>query len=344
VNSPRVVTWVAPVVYAAVLVAGLFSASPRHVGWFLGGIAALVGLELLEALGFRHGPPRWVAVALLAARTALFVVVAVADASGVARAMFVLIPFGAYFVFGAAVSISLGAALLAFASLGQNLADTMMYGLGLALAIAMAAVAEGERRARAQVAELSAAAERQRLARDLHDSLGHHLTTIAVLLEKAQAFRSVDATVADAALGDARESARQALEDVRQSVRALDDRHLRFGPALRRLAGDALPVRVTGDETGFGQNALHALYRAAQEGITNARRHSGATEIAVSVEFGQSSARLEVSDNGRGLSGAVEGFGLRGLRERVELAGGSLSLAGDTDTRAGTRLTVEIPR
>lgn len=80
--------------------------------------------------------------------------------------------------------------------------------------------------------------------------------------------------------------------------------------------------------------------RAAQEGITNSRRHAAATRIAVTVDLGAERARLTVADDGRGMGAAVEGFGLLGMRERVALAGGRVDLA---STSSGTRLTVTIP-
>jgi signal transduction histidine kinase len=298
------------------------------------------------------------------------VAVAAADGSGLSRALFVLVPFTAYFAFGRAVAITLAVAcalLLLVAGAvadprwyadAEQISDLLMFGMGLVLAVSMAAVAVEERRARAElaastarVAELSAAAERNRVARDLHDDLGHHLTAIVVLLEKAAAFRDLDRDAAERAVADAHGSARRALEEVRRSVRALRDDGARFSlsGALADLVagqadGDGLRVvlECTGDENGHHPQALRALYRAAQEGITNARRHSGATSVSVAAALDAEAARLVVRDDGRGFAPEREGYGLLGMRERVELAGGRVAV-GDAPG-GGTELTVTIPR
>jgi signal transduction histidine kinase len=193
-------------------------------------------------------------------------------------------------------------------------------------------------------------AERNRLARDIHDGLGHHLTAIAVLLEKADTFRERDPAAADRALVDARRSARQALDDVRASVRSLraETEPFRLAAALddlvRRASDDGLAVRVdvAGDEARYETTALTALYRAAQEGITNARRHARASRVDVTVDLDPSRARLVVADDGQGFPADREGVGLTGMRERIGLEGGSVDVR--SAAGAGTRLTVTIPR
>ncbi len=92
--------------------------------------------------------------------------------------------------------------------------------------------------------------------------------------------------------------------------------------------------------TGREQRPLPVLYRAAQEGLTNACRHSGATRIDLAVAYEERRARLTVSDDGRGFDPSDEGFGLSGLRERIRLAGGSFAVV---SSPAGTTLTVEVP-
>jgi signal transduction histidine kinase len=209
------VPWVAPALYAGVLLAGGYAemaglGQTRPV-FFVGGLMAIVLLDLVERRRFPEGPPTRVAAGLLATRFVLFVVVAAGDGSGLSRVLFLLLPFWAYFAFGASVSVAVGAFCVAFVAAvfqgtipdwhrsAEHVSDLLMFSLGLVLTITMAAVAGSERQAHAdlqatneslrasaaQVAELSATAERNRLARDIHDSLGHHLTAIALLLDKA---------------------------------------------------------------------------------------------------------------------------------------------------------------
>jgi signal transduction histidine kinase len=367
------------VLYLAVLLAGAYAwlvglGTTRPVP-FVAGLVALFLLDRFEERRYPHATPPRPAVALLVARAALIVAVVTVDGSGLSRALFVLLPYTAYFAFGRAVSVALAAACAGVVVVtyqltiprwwieAEQVSDLLMFAVGLVLTVAMAAVGAEEQRGRArleisharlreyadQVSELSAVAERNRLARDIHDGLGHHLTAIAVLLEKADTFRDRDPAAADRALADARGSARRALDEVRASVRSLraETAPFRLAAALddlvRRVSDDGLAVRVdvAGDESRYDPTTLTALYRAAQEGITNARRHANASRVDVTVDLDPGRARLVVADDGRGFPPDREGFGLTGMRERIGLAGGSvdvLSAAG-----AGTRLTVTIP-
>jgi signal transduction histidine kinase len=279
------------------------------------------------------------------------------DESGLSRVLFVLVPFAAYLTFGRVVGLVLGGVCLALLVGGfavwvpgwyrdtTHVSDVLMFTMGLVLALAMADVADRERRAAARIGELSAATERNRLARDIHDSLGHHLTAISIQLEKAAAFADRDASVSEQALADARRSVGRALEDVRASVGTLRAEPVRLTDALTGLADDTrVTLRVTGEERDTDQPTVTALYRAAQEAITNARRHGRANHVTVTVTFGAADTRLEVTDDGRGFDPDAprDGFGLLGLRERAALLGGTVTV--NSARGAGTRVTVTVPR
>ncbi|MFF0374078.1 sensor histidine kinase [Actinoplanes missouriensis] len=354
------VTWIPPVLYGSVLAGGVYySAVGPGFTWRTAGFAGLlVALTVLDTRR-RPIPP----VPLLVLRILLLVAVTALDPSGLSRVLFVLVPFLAYFAFGRTAALVLGAGCVAAVAgaftlwvpgwqvRAEYISDLLMFALGTVLAIAMAAVATGEQRARLQlagtleqVADLSAAHERNRLAREIHDSLGHHLTAIGVQLEKAEAFASLDRATSAQAVANARWSADRALVEVRTSVRALASE---TGPVelsqsladlVHRLDGAA--GRVTLTVTGRERRPLLVLYRAAQEGLTNACRHSGAAHIGLSVAYDDRGASLTVSDDGRGFDPDGEGFGLSGLRERVRLAGGAVAV---DSSPAGTRLTVEVP-
>lgn len=363
-GPPRPVSWLPYVVYGAVLIAGLHDqVRGRHGGpaQVAGLVAAIGVLAALEPLERRVTAPPMV---FLVARTALFVLVAALDGSGLSNLLFLLVPFTAYFAFGRRVAVTLAAAGVAvpvgWATIadphwyrsGERVTDVLMLGVGMALAVAMASAAVGEsdsrarlRLALAEVAELSAAAERGRVARDIHDSLGHHLTAVSIQLEKATAFRDLDPAAAEQAVRDARASAARALDEVRGAVRALAAPFSLAG-ALADLAGDggggqcAVDVQVRGEEGGLPVAARVALFRVAQEGVTNARRHAGAGRVTVRATFDGATARLVVADDGRGFAdGTADGFGLRGIRERVAAVGGSLDVTG----RPGVVLTVTVP-
>ncbi|MEU7148866.1 sensor histidine kinase [Streptomyces sp. NPDC045456] len=369
------VPWVSPLLYAAVLVGGLYytvaglAPGPGPPLWrpagFAAGLAALAALETVER---RTAPVR--ACLPMLARAGLIAGVVALDESGLAQALFVLLPFTAYFVYGRGLALALAALCVAGLLTGyvltepgwhrdvERLSDLLMLCAGLVLTLSMAAVAVGEQRGRraleryaAQVAELSAAAERNRLARDIHDSLAHHLTAVSVQLQIASEFRVLQPDSAQRAVDEARLSVKRALGDVRQSVRALRDEepHRPLTALLTGLArdGEARPhvtVQVDGTEDGYGPAELTALYRAAQEGLTNARRHAQASRVTVAVVLTADAARLVVSDDGHGFTpdGAATGFGLIGMRERVRLVGGSVHI--DSGPGQGTRLTVTVPR
>ncbi|WP_129670049.1 sensor histidine kinase [Phytoactinopolyspora endophytica] len=379
-GSPtRPVPWVSPVLYGVVLVAGTFAGitglGHTSVVPFVAGLTLLMALDVVERRRYLASTPTVPAIALLVARLCLFVAVAASDGSGLSRVLFLLLPFTAYFAFGWKVSIALGLVSLGLLVISfeltvpqwysevEQVSDLLMFVVGLALTIAMASVAVEEQRGRARleqshaqlrtyasrVSELSAAAERNRVARDIHDGLGHHLTAITVLLEKATTFLDSDRPAVRQALDDASRSARRALEDVRHSVRTLraPTEPFRLSAALDDLvheaAGGELSVSLdfAGNEGRCDPAALTTLYRAAQEGITNARRHAQASHVRVTARCDDEGAHLVVADDGCGLPPEREGYGLLGMRERVQLVGGSVEVVSGPD--AGTRVIVTIP-
>ena len=203
--------------------------------------------------------------------------------------------------------------------------------------------------------------------------MGHHLTAISVQLAKAEAFRERDPAAADRAVGDARRAAGRALQEVRESVGALRASSFGLTTAVAALAdglddaGFQVSLEFSGSEEGHGRAEREALYRVAQEALTNARRHAGADLVRVALRFGPA-ATLEVSDNGRGFTpgeigagatrevsagaaaceidvGAatreIGGSGLLGMRERLAALGGTLLV--DSAPGRGTRVTASIP-
>jgi signal transduction histidine kinase len=207
------------------------------------------------------------------------------------------------------------------------------------------------RRYAAEVAELSAAKERNRVARDIHDGLGHHLTVVQMQLQAARAVLGTDPVRADALLDKAQQQSTEALADVRRSVAALREPRSAdpLPDALRRLAsesssaGVATEVEVLGSRRELQPELEESLFRVAQEALTNVRKHSGAASARVLLDYGPAGpVRLEVRDDGRGTeAGNGTGFGLIGLRERVESFGGRLTV--DSAAGAGLTLRVELP-
>jgi signal transduction histidine kinase len=359
--------WVTSVVYGAVLVGGVYwhllgeeDARPLRLIGFVAVLGVLFGLDAVERRRYPAAAPLAPAITFLAARVLLFVAAGALDGSGTSRALLVLVPFLGYFAFGRAVSIALAGACVALILAGytvsapawyrdaEYVSDLLMVSIGLVLAVATAAVATSERDARGRlermldrVAELSTARERNRVARDIHDSLGQHLTAITIQLEKASAFTARDPALAAQALLDARSSTRHALAEVRRSVHALRHEATPFSlpAALADLAasvGDELKVivAITGEPEWHDTATLTALYRAAQEAVTNARRHAQAGTVTVSAAFDQAGARLTVTDDGRGFpaSGQQATAGRQTTASRQTAAGRQTATGQQTAT------------
>ena len=192
----------------------------------------------------------------------------------------------------------------------------------------------GETRSR-----LALVAERERVARDVHDVLGHSLTALSIKAELASRLIEVDPARAKAELESIQETARQALAEVRATVGGLRAANLEAELAAAPLVlGDAgITTNVRGDVADTDPRHRALLAWVLRESVTNVVRHAHAT--TVSIELGPTG--LVVADDGAGFeaTGGREGNGLRGMRERVSAAGGTLQLSGGP----GTRLQVVLP-
>lgn len=195
---------------------------------------------------------------------------------------------------------------------------------------------EGERRAQETQASLAVVAERERVARDVHDVLGHSLTALSIKAELAARLLDVDPERARDELVSIQETARQALAEVRATVGGLRAGNLdaELAAAPRVLADAGIATRVEGDVADTDPRHRAMLAWVLRESVTNVVRHSHASSVV--IELGPRG--LTVSDDGDGLSGH-EGNGLRGMRERVSAAGGAL----DVSAGPGTTVRVVLP-
>ncbi|ANN17970.1 two-component sensor histidine kinase [Amycolatopsis orientalis] len=263
------------------------------------------------------------------------------------------------------------AVVIPLVHLGMEPMDGLREGLGTLAVMVFAAVVtelvQREKRAREELAEaherlrdyaaqaeqLATTQERNRLARDIHDGLGHHLTVVQMMLQAARAvIGTADTGRVDTMLAKAQDQAREALAEVRRSVSTLrEPRSEPLAEALRSLADEA---SAAGVPTGFEVKGTardtraeveESLFRAAQEGLTNVRKHARANTATVVLDYAVTDLiRLEVRDDGVGLAGESpdgKGFGLVGLRERVAGLGGRVAV--DSVEGHGLTLTVEVP-
>lgn len=333
-------------------------------------VAVLCAALVLVALRWLEGRGRAVAVAYVAVQLALAFAVSSLAGPGVgATLLFCLL------VAQTVRMLPLPAAVVVVAvapltHVGMSWADGLREGLGLLAAAAFTAVVTvlllREQRARHELAvaharlrahaeqaeELATIEERNRLARDIHDGLGHHLTVVQMQVQAARAVLRSDPDRADGVLAKAQAQATEALAEVRRSVAAL--RGPRTAPplatALEALAeqtsaaGVPTALRVTGTARPLPDDVRDSLFRAAQEGLTNVRKHAGATHARLVLDYDAPGAvRLEVSDDGSGIPDGPPsgGFGLTGLRERAARLGGRLDA--EPAPGGGTTLRMQVP-
>jgi signal transduction histidine kinase len=215
-----------------------------------------------------------------------------------------------------------------------------------------------------EVEELAVVHERNRLAREIHDTLGHHLSILHIQLETINRLRERDPARLEAEVAEARRVAGQAMQEVRNAVAALRPAsiaQLTLPQALEQLAREfrriqpetELALDLETELPVLRPEVQVALYRAAQEALTNVRKHARASKVLVRLRYDERQLELLVLDNGRGATTSepgrqeVEphkqirgGFGLLGLRERIVLLGGDLQTE---TTEAGFRVCVHVP-
>jgi len=197
------------------------------------------------------------------------------------------------------------------------------------------------RKANEEIEHLAKLAERERIARDLHDVLGHTLSVITLKSELAGKLMDRDPQRAAKEIREVEEISRQALSDVRDAIRGYRAKGLTAELAHAKATLETAGIVVQCDAaTTLQIPAMQesVLSLAVREGVTNVVRHARASHCRLRIEQQNGSCRLEIQDDGQGFV-SVEGNGLRGMRERVEMLGGTL----ERRNRSGTSLTITLP-
>lgn len=204
----------------------------------------------------------------------------------------------------------------------------------------------------AQLAQMAVVHERNRMAREIHDSVGHHLAAVSIQLEMADKLHERDSAASVAAIHQAQSATREALHDVRQSVSTLRQANDTFAlaPAVAllvgRIATDQLAINYhfDGDETQYPTVTHRVLFRAIQEGLTNVYKHAAASHVNIWVQFMPQQARLRIIDDGIGFDTEQQtnGIGIQGIRERVEKLGGTIMI--QSHANEGTVLDIILPQ
>jgi signal transduction histidine kinase len=245
------------------------------------------------------------------------------------------------------------------------IAETLMFGLGLFFVLRLVSTLLSERRAKEELAaaheqlrqyalqieELAAVQERNYIAREIHDSLGHTLTAQNIQLQTAAKLWQRDPNKAHTFLQQAQQLAATAMQEVRRSVRALreDSEEPPLEEAIAHLVNDfqqgtgiAISTSIKG-QTIICTRTGKALHRIVQEALTNIRKYAQATQVNIRLSTTATDVNLVIEDNGQGFDPNQQsnGFGLQGMRERVAAVGGVLQL--ETEPGSGCCIIVKIP-
>jgi len=197
------------------------------------------------------------------------------------------------------------------------------------------------RKASEEIENLAKVAERERIARDLHDVLGHTLSVITLKSELAGKLIDRDPQRAGKEIREVEQISRQALSDVRDAIRGYRSQGLAAELAQAKTTLETAGLNVQCDAASTVKLPAmqeSVLSLAVREAVTNVVRHARARSCRMRLEQQNGSCLLEIHDDGRGSSNG-EGNGLRGMRERVEMLGGTLS----RNSEAGTTLTITLP-
>ncbi len=202
-----------------------------------------------------------------------------------------------------------------------------------------------------EVEKLTIIQERNRLAREIHDGLGHYLTTINMQLQAAHAILKTDPKKADDAIDKARLQTKLALIDVRKSVSALrfdsdkqEDLNLTIEKAIRpcEWAGIEPHLKITGQPRKISNTIHSAIFRIIQETVNNTCKYSNAKNFYVNMDYSNPEKLImSISDDGLGAKSYEGGFGLLGLKERIELIDGNIEI--QSAPKKGFQIDIELP-
>jgi signal transduction histidine kinase len=207
------------------------------------------------------------------------------------------------------------------------------------------------KRAQNALRQLAVVEERNRIAREIHDTLAQAFTGILVQLEAAQDVLRTDKRAANSHIVRARRLARKSLSEARRSVSELRPRQLEKGglpAAIKRLAAEArnggasIQCVIQGKPRAIPSEIEKNLLRISQEGVTNIVRHAKASNAKVELTFAERSIQLVIQDDGRGFNPKLtrDGFGLLGMRERAKQIGATFTVR--SRLNMGTKVLLDV--
>jgi signal transduction histidine kinase len=202
-----------------------------------------------------------------------------------------------------------------------------------------------------QVEQMTTIRERNRISREIHDTVGHKMTALLVQLELSKALLKLDIQKAEETIHVCENLARDALQEIRLSVRTLhqeEEEHLPFIPAIRKLLADFYQTtalesafQLSGDPAMVPSSLQPTIIRTIQESLTNAKRHGNANSFLLKMNCTDEAITMLTKDNGQGVQSIEPGFGLINMKERIEEHGGTVffeSIVGE-----GFQMNVHFP-
>ncbi|NEY97699.1 sensor histidine kinase [Heyndrickxia shackletonii] len=202
-----------------------------------------------------------------------------------------------------------------------------------------------------QVEDLTVIQERNRIAREIHDTVGHNMTALLVQIQLAKELLKIDVPKGEEVLDVCEKLTRNSLEEIRLSVRTLRDEkseQLSFVPSLRSMlsnfstaSGLETNLNIVGDPKLISSSLQPTIKRVIQESLTNAKRHGLATFYKVTIQISQNNVSMEIFDNGQGTKNVVPSFGLINMKERIQEHGGEIHFEGKVGE--GFYINISIP-
>lgn len=234
-----------------------------------------------------------------------------------------------------------------------NYLGNYLAGNTLAIVFSSMVISEQKSRQRAealtqQVESLGVTLERTRIARDIHDSLGHTLTNLQVQLAVAQEFRQHNLDQVFRAIDVAKRLADQCIENLSQSLSTMRQSRLNLNQALNSLIeqvkqNQSLQIQWEMNLPDLPLSVSHHLYCIVKEGLINIQKHAQASKICIQGKATSEEIIVEITDDGRGFDLQVprSGFGLKGIEERVQLLNGRFEI--HSQPNQGTQIQIVIP-
>lgn len=201
-----------------------------------------------------------------------------------------------------------------------------------------------------ELEEMSIVRERNRIAREVHDTLGHSLTGVLVNLEAAKRLASIDSDKTAELIEKSQAITREGFNDIKRALKALKPLSIEENTLENAITNiierfeekKDLSINTVIDIPNIDDLELKTnLYRIIQEIITNCSRHSEASILNINIESNNNTLRINTDDNGKGCSQIREGNGLKGIRERIELLGGDIYF--NSSENEGFNTTIYIP-